>query len=143
MEVFEAIRKRRSIRRYKEIPVEEDKITKVAEAAILSPSASNRQPWRFIVLKNKDILKSLVRNTLGVINQWAISAPLIIVGCYINSNSISRYFGEIVPTGARDHMLILDMGIALEHMVLEAEELGLSTCWIGWFNEKKLKDFKH
>lgn len=136
MEVFEVIKKRRSIRKYLDIPVEEDKIIKITEAAILSPSASNGQPWRFIALKDRNLLTKVVKEALGSINQWAITAPLIIIGCSIRSNIITHYFGE-VASGIKYH--ILDMGIALEHMVLEAEELGLSSCWIGWFNEKKIK----
>jgi nitroreductase len=136
MEVFEVIKKRRSIRKYLDIPVEEDKIIKITEAAILSPSASNGQTWRFIALKDRNLLTTVVKEALGLINQWAITAPLIIVGCSIRSNIITHYFGEVV-SGIKYH--ILDMGITLEHMVLEAEELGLSSCWIGWFNEKKIK----
>ena len=136
MEVFEVIKKRRSIRNYKDIPVEEDKIIKIIEAAILAPSASNGQPWRFIAVKDKNLLTKIVKETLGVINQWAISAPLIIVGCSVKTSIITHYFGE-VASGIKYH--ILDMGIALEHTVLEAEELGLSSCWIGWFNEKRIK----
>ncbi len=137
MEVFEVIKKRRSIRNYKDIPVEEDKIIKIIEAAILAPSASNGQPWRFIAVKDKNLLTKIVKETLGVINQWAISAPLIIVGCSVKTSIITHYFGE-VASGIKYH--ILDMGIALEHIVLEAEELGLSSCWIGWFNEKSIKE---
>jgi nitroreductase len=136
MEVFEAIKKRRSIRKYKDTPVEKDKINKIIEAALLAPSASNGQPWRFIAVKDKKLLTKIVKETLGFINQWAISAPLIIVGCSVRSNIITHYFGEVV-SGIKYH--ILDMGIALEHIVLEAEELELSSCWIGWFNEKKIK----
>ena len=136
MEVFEVIKKRRSIRKYKDIPVEEDKINKIIEAAILAPSASNGQPWRFVVVKDKNLLTKIVKETFGVINQWAISAPLIIVGCSVRSNIITHYLGE-VASGIKYH--ILDMGIALEHIVLEAEELGLSSCWIGWFSEKRIK----
>lgn len=137
MEVFEAISKRKSVRKYKDIQVEEDKIKKIIEAARLAPSASNRQPWRFIAIKDKDLRSKIVRGTLGVINQWAISAPLIIVGCSIKSNILGMGIGKVIPMGVRYY--ILDLGIAMEHIVLQAEELGLSTCWIGWFNEKKIK----
>ena len=95
MEVFEVIKKRRSTRNYKDIPVEEDKIIKIIEAAILAPSASNGQPWRFIAVKDKNLLTKIVKETLGVINQWAISAPLIIVGCSVKSNIITHYYHVI------------------------------------------------
>ena len=136
MEFFEVIKKRRSIRKYQDIPVEEDKIIKITDAAILAPSASNGQPWRFIALRDRVLLDRVVKEALGTINQWAITAPLLIIGCSIKSSIITHYFGEVV-SGIKYHLL--DMGIVLEHIVLEAENLGLSSCWIGWFNEKKIK----
>jgi nitroreductase len=136
MEIFEVIKKRRSIRKYQDIPVKEDKMLKIIDAGILAPSAANGQPWRFIALRDRVLLDKVVKEALGTINQWAITAPLIIIGCSIKSNIITHYFGEVV-SGIKYHLI--DMGITLEHMVLEAEDLGLSSCWIGWFNEKKIK----
>ncbi|MBM3708327.1 MAG: nitroreductase [Actinobacteria bacterium] len=135
-EVFNIIAKRRSIRKYQDKPVERDKIIRIIEAARLAPSASNGQPWRFIVVSDKQLLLKIVKETLGIINQWAASAPVIIVGCSVRKNIITHYLGEVI-SGIKYH--ILDMGIALEHLVLEAEELELSTCWVGWFNERKIK----
>jgi nitroreductase len=138
MEVFETINKRKSVRKYKDLPVEEEKIKKIVEAARLAPSASNRQPWRFIAIKDKNLRFKIVKETLGIINQWALSAPLLIIGCSVRSNMLTSSIGKIIPMGVRYY--ILDLGIAMEHIVLQAEELGLSTCWIGWFNEKKIKN---
>jgi nitroreductase len=69
MEVFEVIKKRRSIRKYLDIPVEEDKIIKITEAAILSPSTSNGQTWRFIALKDRILQTKVVKEAFGLINQ--------------------------------------------------------------------------
>jgi nitroreductase len=134
--VIEAIRQRRSVRKYRQIPVEDEKIIDIIEAARLAPSASNRQPWRFVTVSDKKLKDEVVKESLGVINQWALSAPLLIVGCSIKRNLITHYIGESI-TKVRYH--IIDVVIAMEHIVLAAEELGLSTCWIGWFNENKIK----
>ncbi len=134
--VFEIIKNRRSIRKFKNIPVEDKKILQIIEAARLAPSATNRQPWRFIAVKDKGMLAKIAGGTLGVINKWAKTAPLIIICCSVRKNIITHFLGEII-SGVRYH--IIDTAIAAEHIVLAAEELGLSSCWIGWFNEKKIK----
>ena len=134
--VIEVIRQRRSVRKYRQTHVEEEKIIDIIEAARLAPSASNRQPWRFVTVSDKKLKDEVVKESLGVINQWALSAPLLIVGCSIKRNLITHYIGESI-TKVRYH--IIDVVIAMEHIVLAAEELGLSTCWIGWFNEGKIK----
>lgn len=134
--VFETIKKRRSIRRFKNIPVEDHKIIKLIEAASLAPSATNRQPWRFIAVKDKALLKKITEKTLGAINRWAKTAPLLIICCSVRKNIVTHFLGEII-SGVKYH--IIDTAIASEHIVLTAEELGLSSCWIGWFNEKKIK----
>ncbi|MGM0365702.1 MAG: nitroreductase family protein [Actinomycetota bacterium] len=135
-DLFEIIKKRKSIRRYSSRPVEKEKIIKMAEAARLSPSASNKQPWRFVAVTDKDLIRQAVKQSLGAINTWAKTAPCLIVGCSVRKDIITHWIAE-AASGVKYHLL--DMGISMEHMVLEAEELGLSTCWIGWFNEKKLK----
>lgn len=134
--VFEIIEKRRSIRKYKDKPVEKAKIKKIIEAARLAPSASNGQPWRFVVVIEKDTISYMAAEALGTINRWAKNAPCIIVGCSVKNKFLTHYIGEAI-SGVKYH--ILDVGIAMEHIVLTAEEIGLSTCWMGWFNERKLK----
>ena len=135
--VFEIIKKRRSVRKYKSTQVEDEKIYQMIEAARLAPSASNGQPWKFVAVKSKDLILNIADNALGIINRWAKTAPLLIVGCAVKRKIITHFLGEAI-SGISYH--ILDLGIAMEHIVLEAEDLGLSTCWIGWFNENKIKN---
>jgi nitroreductase len=135
--VFEIIKKRRSVRKYKSTPVEDEKIYQMIEAARLAPSASNGQPWKFVAVKSKDLILNIADNALGIINRWAKTAPLLIVGCAVKRKILTHFLGEAI-SGISYH--ILDLGIAMEHIVLEAEDLGLSTCWIGWFNENKIKN---
>jgi nitroreductase len=134
--IFDLIKKRRSIRKFKETPVEDDKITRIIEAASFAPSATNSQPWRFIVVKDKELLKKITRNSLGSINKWARTAPLLIICCSVRRNPVTSFISESI-SGVSYH--IIDTAIASEHIVLAAEDLGLSSCWIGWFNEKKIK----
>ena len=122
MDVFEAIKKRRSIRSYEDKPVEKEKIEKLLEAARLAPSAKNMQEWKFIVITDKEIKEKLVP---ACKNQKFISeAPVVIAAV---SDPSFRWYK-------------VDVGIALEHIALEAVELGLGTCWIGAFYEDKVKE---
>ncbi|MFQ6053595.1 MAG: nitroreductase family protein [Candidatus Bathyarchaeia archaeon] len=125
MEFLELVRKRRSIRRYKSDPVPQWKLEYILEAARLAPSWGNRQCWRFIVVADEE------RRRAVTTREWQAEAPLVIVGCAYPSLSGSR-FGQ--------QYYMLDMGIAMEHMVLAAAEKGLGTCWIGGqFDEEAVK----
>ena len=112
MDFMEVVKKRRSIRRYKPDPVPEDLLSQILEAARLAPSAGNRQPWHFIIVRDEDKKKHLG------IPPWASEAPIVIVGC---ADTETR--GE--PT------CFIDVAIAFEHIVLAAANFGLGTCWIG------------
>jgi nitroreductase len=114
----EVIEKRRSIRKYKDTPISKEKIHKILEAARIAPSASHRQPWHFIVVEDKETIKKLAKQ------EWAATAPVMIVG--------------LADLEASPVWCINDMGIALEHMVLAATDLGLGTCWMGQSNREDL-----
>jgi nitroreductase len=117
-------------------PVEEEKLQLILEAARLAPSSSNSQPWHFIAVKDKELRRKLVHAVpLGVtaINQFIEETPLVIVGCVTPG-----FFQKVSSLVGRENHYI-DVSIAMEHMVLVAEELGLGTCWIGWFDEGKVK----
>jgi nitroreductase len=122
MEVLDAIRTRRSIRKYKPEPIPEEKLRTILEAARLAPSAGNRQPWRFIVIQDIDRKKALVEVTN---NQTFLNAAAIIVA--IGDPEVSAGWYEKDPM------------IALEHIVLAATALGYGTCWIGAFDEDAVK----
>ena len=128
MDVFAAISQRCSVRAYKTTDVEEDKLKKVLEAARLSPSASNRQDWKFIVVKNKDTKKKLAKAAFG--QSFVGEAPVVIVACGTDSKAV-------MGCGQSTHTV--DVSIACAFMILQAEELGLGTCWIGAFDEGETK----
>lgn len=135
----ELISGRRSIRKYLDRPVEKEKLTQALEAARLSPSACNAQPWRFVVVSGEK-KKKLIEEGLGglvVPNAWAKTAPVVAVVCSCK-DIFTHFVGESVQ-GTRYHLL--DIGMAMEHFVLKAAELGLGTCYIGWFNAKKVSKY--
>ena len=128
MDVFAAISQRSSVRAYKAKDIEEDKLKGILEAARLSPSASNRQEWKFIVVMNKETKKKLAQAAFG---QFFIGeAPVVIVACGTESKSI-------MSCGQPTHTV--DVSIACAYMILQAYELGLGTCWIGAFKEDETK----
>jgi nitroreductase len=129
---------RRSIRRYIDRPVEREKILLCLEAARLAPSADNTQPWRFLVLDDTDLKKRFcdeVFTGIYSISKFAKQAPVLIV-ILMRLNIFAHRVGMQIQ---KIHFHLLDIGIAGEHIVLQAEELGLGTCWIGWFNTRKAK----
>mgnify|MGYP001447690276 CR=1 FL=1 len=121
MGVFDIIKDRRSIRTYKDERIPKDKLEKLLEAARLAPSAANRQNWKFIVVENEEVKKQLVT---ACNNQAFVGTA-------------SNVIAGIGDPAQKWHQV--DLAIALEHIVLEAVELGLGTCWIGAFNEDEVK----
>ncbi|NQT67139.1 MAG: nitroreductase family protein, partial [Actinobacteria bacterium] len=103
-DVFEIIKKRRSIRHFKNIHVEDEKILQIIDAARLAPSSANRQPWRFIIVKDRNLLVKISSKTLGTINKWAKTAPLIIVCCSVRKNILTNYIGEHL-SGVKYHII--------------------------------------
>ena len=128
MDVFTAISGRRSIRAYKDIEVEEDKISKIIEAGRLSPSASNRQEWKFVIVRNKDSKGKIAKAAYD--QNFIAEAPAVIVACATESKAV-------MPCGQNAYTV--DLSIAVSYMILAAHELGLGTCWIGAFKEEEVK----
>ncbi len=128
MDVFTAIRQRTSVRVYKATDVEDDKLKKILEAARLSPSASNRQEWKFIIVKNNETKKKLAKAAFG--QSFIAEAPIVIVACGTEPKSVMAC-GQPAYT--------VDVSIAFAFMILQAYELGLGTCWIGAFKEDETK----
>jgi nitroreductase len=127
MELMEAIRARRSIRRFLEQPVEEEKILAVLESGRLAPSAKNMQDWRFIVVRDQATRQKLA--VAAKDQQFVAQAPVVIAAC--GTSSYIMTCGQ--PTCS------IDVTIALDHMTLAAASLGLGTCWIGAFYEDQAK----
>jgi len=132
------IRGRRSIRRFLPTPVEPEKLRACLEAARLAPSAHNVQPWRFIVVDESALKDRLTTEAFSGIfsgSRFAARAPVILVLLTKPDLVANRLGGRF--QGVRYHLI--DIGIAGEHIVLQAQELGLATCWMGWFNYRKVR----
>jgi len=129
MEFESVIKSRESVRDYSLKKVEDEKINYVIECARFAPSWTNKQCWQFIVVKDKKIINDLSK--ASIINRWLKNVPVIIVAC-----------GDPKQSGVRNdiYYFIVDVSIALEHIVLAATDKGLGTCWIGGFSEKKVKE---
>lgn len=129
MNVHEAIRARRSIRDFLPAPVPEDTLNRVLEAARLAPSSSNRQEWRFIVVKEAERRRRLAEAANN--QMWIADAPVIIAAVGTDPTSI-------MTCGLPRHAV--DVSIAITHIMLAAVEEGLGTCWIGAFSQEKVRD---
>ena len=129
MDVFEAVKNRRSIRDYEYTPVEREQLSKILEAGRLSASANNNQPWHFVVLTGKAARERVFP---AYPKDWFAKAPVILVACATPEAAWSRQDGESYWK--------VDTAIAVQNMILVAHELGLGTCWIAAFDETKVKD---
>lgn len=129
MEFYEVLRSRRSIRHYRPDPVPDSVVERLQEALMLAPSACNRQPWKFDLVMNPDLRQKIAS---AYSRPWLAEAPAIIVACGDSENCWHRFEG----TPAVD----IDLGIAMEHVVLAAAEQNLGTCWICAFEQQKMNE---
>jgi nitroreductase len=164
MDVCEAIGKRRSIRKFKPDPIPEEKIRLLLESARLAPSGTNTQPWRFIVVKDDNTKKKLQE---AAHNQRHVRRAPVVIACCADLSAFkefSKRVDELINSGAlpertRDVFIpylkkgmdtvkkqdlitaaTANVSIAVEHMVLQAVELGLGTCWVRWYDDNKVKE---
>lgn len=136
MDFFTLINKRQSDRKFSSKPIEEDKLMRCIEAARISPSACNAQPWTFVVvdeiLKKEKVAKCAV--SLGM-NKFVPKAP-VIIAIVLEKPNLTSKIGSVVKD--KEYPLI-DIGIAANQFCIQASELDLGTCIIGWFDEKGVK----
>ncbi|MFH1208805.1 MAG: nitroreductase family protein [Candidatus Omnitrophota bacterium] len=135
----ELVHKRRSVRCYADRPVAKEDILKCLEAARLAPSGCNSQPWHFIVIDEPKLRKRVATRIFSGIystNKFAMEAPALVAVVSEKEKFLASFGGQIRDTS----YCLVDVGIACEHLVLQAQELGIGSCWIGWFDEKALKE---
>lgn len=131
MDLMEAIRTRRSVRRFKAAPVPENLLMEVLNAARLAPSACNSQPWKIVVVRDEDVKLKLSASANG--QRFIAQAPLVLVACGLPD--------EAFPTvGGYMSSHVIDVSIALDHLTLAAHAVGLGTCWIASFKEDKVRE---
>ncbi len=138
MELSEVLRKRSSVRKYLPIPVEREKIAVCVEAARIAPSACNVQPWKFIVVDDPELKGRLVQDAFSGVhsfNRFTQDAGALVAVVAETDFATNKLCAALQGT----QFYLLDIGSACEHFILAATELGLGTCWLGWFDEKKVK----
>lgn len=132
MDFWEVIETRKSVRSFREDPIPEDVLVKMIEAARLSPSARNKQCWRFVFVDDPNKKKQLAFKSgiIGKINFFINKAPLIVVAC--------AYPGKSVRLNDKDYYLV-DTAIAFQQMMLTAWNFGVGSCWLAAFSEKHVR----
>jgi len=125
MDCIDQVLNRRSIRRFKNEPVSEQVISKILEAGRCAPSATNQQPWHFVVARDYTEKEAC---TYGGFNRFVTDAPFVVVGLYRQSEVII------------EKISLMDVTIALQNMVIAAWVQGVGSCWMGAFDERKLSD---
>lgn len=132
METQECIKTRRSIRKYKDKQVDWDKVTQILDAGKFAPSAGNIQNWKFIVVRKEEVIKKLSQAAFD--QDWMEDAPvhIVVVG---EPKKAERFYGS---RGERLYT-IQTCAAAIENMLLTANDLGLGSCWVGAFDQAKLK----
>ncbi|MBL7165831.1 MAG: nitroreductase family protein [Dehalococcoidales bacterium] len=159
MEVLDVIRKRRSIREYRPDRIPEDVLDRLLEALRLAPTGGNRQPFKFIVVQDKE-----TRGKVAAACRWVpgrpdghgfiAEAPVVIVACGSEKDAVTRFYKDGHPSlimgvapDAIDkephdynNLMAVDLAIALDHLTLVATEEGLGTCWIAALDERELKN---
>ena len=129
MEFYEVLKNRRSYRIYKPVVPEKEKLDRILNAARIAPTWANMQGVHYIIVQKPENVKAIWK-AIGQMKKF-VEAPIFIIGVIserasgTNSNG-EKYYG-------------VDFGICFEHLILAATAEGLGTCWIGWFNEKKVK----
>lgn len=136
MDFERLINVRQSDRKYSGRSVDRSLLIRCLEAARIAPSACNSQPWKFIVVDEPGLLAGMQEAAAGMgMNKWVSEAP-VIVAVVLEKMNLTARIGSVIKD--KEYSL-LDVGIAVEHFCLQAAELGLGSCIIGWFDEKKVK----
>ncbi len=142
MDFSKLIAIRQSVRSYEDKPVEEEKLNLLIEAVRLAPSASNSQPWKLIIVNDPVLTTRVAKSTFNALisfNKFSVQAPVLAVLVIEKPKMITQIGGKLKD---REFSLI-DIGIAAEHFCLQAADLGLGTCMLGWFDETAIKQLLH
>lgn len=129
MDVYEAIKVRKSVREFQDKDIPEEVLTRLFAAVRLAPSASNRQEWRFVVVRDAETRKQLA---VAARNQAFVGEAPVVLACCAETN------GHVMMCGQPCYPI--DVAIAMDHLTLCAVAEGLGTCWIGAFDEAKVKE---
>lgn len=139
MKFLELVKSRTSVRQYLDKPIPRDILLACIEAARLAPSACNTQPWKFLIIDDPDFIGKIadkICHSVYSFNKFIAAAAALVIVISDKEGFLRQAAGALKGT----NYYLIDIGIAVEHIALQAQELGIGSCWIGWFDEKKLKD---
>jgi len=131
VDFFEAIKVRRSVRKFKRDPVPEESLKRILNAARMAPTAENYQPWKIIVVTDEDVKRRLVPACNN--QRFVAEAPVVLVACGLPDEAYPIMGGYM-------NSYPVDVAIVLDHLMLAAAAEGLGTCWIGSFKEEKVAE---
>lgn len=131
MDLYETIKLRKSVRKYRRDPVPEESLKKILNAARMAPTAENFQPWKIIVVTDEDIKRKLVPACNN--QRFVAEAPVVLVACGLPDEAYPIMGGYM-------NSYPVDVAIVLDHLMLAAASEGLGTCWIGSFKEEKVAE---
>jgi nitroreductase len=131
VDLYETIKLRKSVRKYKRDPVPEESLKKILNAARMAPTAENFQPWKIIVVTDEDIKRKLVPACNN--QRFVAEAPVVLVACGLPDEAYPIMGGYM-------NSYPVDVAIVLDHLMLAAASEGLGTCWIGSFKEEKVAE---
>lgn len=129
MSFMELARARYSVRSFKDTPIEEEKLSLILEAGRIAPTACNNQPQKIYVVKSED-----ARKTLAGVCRCTFDAPVILVVCYDRTRNWKNKLMPGYESGETD------AAIVCTHMMLQAADLGIGSCWVGYFNAQEIAD---
>lgn len=139
MSFLDLVKKRQSCRKYLSTLVPREALERCLEAARLAPSACNSQAWRFIVVAEPSLRARLAEKAFSgvyAMNGFAKEAPVLVVVV----TERSKYVAQVAGATRGTQYNLIDIGIVCEHFILQATEEGLGTCWIGWFDQKGVRE---
>ena len=138
--MIDAILKRRSVREYLDEPVSDEDILQLLEAARLAPSGNNKQPWHFIVVRSLETRQALAHADHD--QTWMLSAPVFFV-CLADATTRIQSERDLYIDEQTSRFevkqVIRDTAIAIDHILLQAAELGLGTCWTGFYRQADVR----
>jgi nitroreductase len=124
MDCMERVLTRRSVRRFREEPIADEVLANILEAGRLAPTATNNQPWHFVVAREAEAKQAF---SFGGFNGFARDADIVVLGLYKQSEVII------------ERISLMDVTIALQNMVIAAWIQGVGSCWMGAFDEPRLR----
>jgi nitroreductase len=140
MEFSALVKYRQSDRKYSDKPVEREKLLQCIETARLSPSANNSQPWKFVIVDQPELKEQIAGFAAGMgMNKFTYDVP-VMIAVVLEKMDIPTSMASVIKN---KEFSLLDVGMAVMQFCLQAADIGLGTCIIGWFDEKKVKKLLH